>query len=490
MRLVGWVTLATAVLVAIGTGLWTIASSLTRDGLCAGATVKVCETQAVGTPNSGFVVATLLLVFGLVMLAASRPRPRDPQHGNEAADSQDRPPDEDETTQKRSLSLALWYLPVAALFFFTLAYILGSHTTEPAAFFREVLFAIGTAFLISWGFSALLDIPHVSNSVVACVADLLLGEEFLRRKRTLLPDLRRRIDRVVYGEAQLVHPGSLYNAVNDQLEEIFKSSYRRNFTVEIVCSEEGTDKIRWMETTRYIYVRNPADQQPMVIGIESERALTQTESIAAVADPKGFFSSHVKLSFKIGGSVFVQDAKEPRLAEKGGKDVIDLVVTIEAQVLKYSFNYQVTRQGFTARGVDVEIVEEVTKERRDDIYYSFVALPTEDFTLVGHFPKDVRLEAIRFAPGSSGGVETSARGRAMVTINGWLMPGHGACLGWFGFDVLDSGVGAAPAAPPVAQEPGKGAEAMKPPEVAGAMKPPDGARGVRPPEEPGAPKVA
>jgi len=480
MRAVGWVALTAAVLIAIATGLWALATDVTRAGLCAEAILKACETQLVGSLNSrGFVIAAAILIFGLVILAAS-PRPRKERSSDKAV-PQDQKPDEDEATDKGSVSLALWYLPVSAVFFFAIAYILGTHRSEEAVFFKEVLFAIGTAFLVSWGFSALLDIPHVSNSVIACVADLLLGEEFLRRKRMLLPDLRRRIDRVVYGEAQLVHPGSLYNAVNDQLEELFKSSYRRNFTVEIVCTEAGIDKVHWLETTRYIYVRNPVDPQPMVISIESERALTQSEYAVADPDPEGFFAAHVKLGFKIGLSAFVQDPKapKPKLVEKGGSDFVDVTVKVEGGVLKYSFDYRVTRQALTGRGVDIEIVEELTKRRRDDIYYSFVSLPTEDFTLVGHFPKDVRLEAIRFAPGGSGGVETSAMGRAMVTINGWLMPGHGACLGWYGLEALGGGTGTPPGGPGASQSP-HGAIVTRAPEVSGAVEPSEGSEAPKP----------
>jgi hypothetical protein len=434
------------VLFLVGGGLCVYSFSIHRtvELLCGKqtgpATHLACE-PARAQIHALLLVAGFLVMLGMVILGFARER-RPPINRREqsAADgvSAAGPVDSDAAP----VFVSLWYLPVTAALFFLVAYLLHTEHGETSRFFKEVSFAIATAFLVSWGFSVILDIPHVTHFITQKLADLLHGDRYLRSIEPSLPEIRRRIDRVLYGEATLAHPGTFYNFINDDVQILYQSSFRRNFTVQIQCSRLANGQARWQETTTYIYVRNRLDKHPTPLRHRIERVLTDAELAVARKDLDVFFESYVnRLRLTIGDNVFTQvENDKKRLKQKDGSGEITVEYSLNEGAFAYWLMHPISEDVLHEKGVAIEILDETVVPARDDLYYSSVSLPTEDFTVVCSFPSDVRLELIRFASGNSGGVDPpSSFGHALATINGWLMPGHGVCVGWFG--LAASGMG-------------------------------------------------
>src|SRR5437879_4624658 len=87
-------------------------------------------------------------------------------------------------------------LLLLAVSLFAVAYIVafGFHPGEWRAYVKDLLFAIGTALLVTWGFTRLVEIPHVAKYMARKLAEVMFGERYLRSIRSSLPDLRGRID--------------------------------------------------------------------------------------------------------------------------------------------------------------------------------------------------------------------------------------------------------------------------------------------------------
>jgi hypothetical protein len=137
-------------------------------------------------------------------------------------------------------------------------------------FLKDICFALGTACVVSLVFGVLLELPVTSDFVARKLSDLIFGDEYLRRIRPSLPDLKKRIDRVLLGEEELASQHGLYNFMENRLEALYKSSVRRNMSSEIRCIEQES-QLLWKHKTSYTYVHNRLDTIKAVI--MSQRSL-------------------------------------------------------------------------------------------------------------------------------------------------------------------------------------------------------------------------
>src|SRR5438105_2577257 len=117
----------------------------------------------------------------------------------------------------------------------------------------------------------MLLLPQTSDYVAEKLSDLMFGDKYLRRIANSLPIFRRRIDRVLFGEAEVASHQSLYNFMEGRLQTLYRASFRRNMNVEMRCTEEPDNFFLWRQKTSYTYVRNPLDPNPSVI--KSKRTL-------------------------------------------------------------------------------------------------------------------------------------------------------------------------------------------------------------------------
>jgi len=340
-----------------------------------------------------------------------------------------------------------WFLLLMAFFLFAIAYIVGFgfQGKELHLYFKDLFFAIGIAFLVTWGFTRLIEVPHVANYVAEKLADLMFGEQYLTSIKSSLPELRKRIDRVLYGEAALGYPWSLYNFVNNQVHEFYSSSFRRNFTVEITCKRTNQDETSWREKTTYLYVRNRRDTKPPIIKIYHKAdMIEEVPSDASEEDRKSVFNSRVtNLELRVGPFAFnaaVND-RTKLVRTNGVQEEIRVKWKVGRFYVEYDCEYSIPAEmvaGEDGKELRVEIVEEFLDRTRDDVYYVGVVEPTEDFSLVCDFPEDVRLELLKFSMGDplaeSPVPDIPTQGHGMITINGWLLPGHGGCVAWYGME--------------------------------------------------------
>jgi hypothetical protein len=345
---------------------------------------------------------------------------------------------------RRSADVGAWSLLVAGCLLIALAYVVGYgwHPEQLRSFLKDFLFAVATAVLVTWGLTRLMEIPHVADYVAGKLADIMFGEKYLTSIRSSLPDIRKRIDRVVYGEAALGYPWSLYNFVNEKVHEFYKASFRRNFTVEIECRRDDNDPrlMRWREKTSYIYIRNREDKKVPAVRLFHKAyfgpILRKTD---ATDERRKLFNEMVtRLEVRVGDVILRGGDDRTSLTRVGGSErkQEELKWEVDDSTLLLDFDYKIPPEVLARDEVTIEILEEHLEPLRDDVYYLGMVEPTEDFNLVCNFPEDVRLELLRFTmtdPETESPVGESAdRGHGMISINGWLLPGHGGCVAWYG----------------------------------------------------------
>lgn len=329
-----------------------------------------------------------------------------------------------------------------------LAYIVGYgwEREHLGMFVKDFFFAVATAVFVTWGLTRLMEIPHVADYVAGKLADLMFGEKYLASIRSSLPEIRKRIDRVVYGEAALGYPWSLYNFVNEKVHEFYKASFRRNFTVDIECRRDSQDPrlMHWRERTSYIYIRNKEDDKVATVRLFQKIFLGDIFPKTTSAEEKQKLFNQIvrRLEVRVGDVILMSaEGDRTRLVRSGGSAGSNgetFKWEIDEVSLLYDFEYKIPAEILLRDEVRIELLEEFIEPVRDDVYYLGMIEPTEDFTLVCNFPETVRLELLRFTMGDP---ETespigniSDLGHGMITINGWLLPGHGGCLAWYGMD--------------------------------------------------------
>ena len=196
----------------------------------------------------------------------------------------------------------------------------------------------------------------------------------------------------------------------------------------------------WREETKYVFVRNKADKRPPRVDMYYECDLDASVPVGTPREAQqAVFNSRVRsLQLRVAGRTFRSrpEDKTTLIASDGRADELLADWRILGFELSYSIHYPIPEEAFVRDEALVEIVEEYLVDPvRDDIYYVYMNRPTEDFVLICNFPENVRLELVRFSMGGANQSATPERpmwGHGAMTINGWLLPGHGACVGWFG----------------------------------------------------------
>ena len=328
---------------------------------------------------------------------------------------------------------------------------------EARLFVKDILFAIATACIVSLIFGLLLELRATSDFIVRKLSDLIFGDEYLIQSRYSLPDLKKRIDRVLFGEAELASQHSLYNFMENRLEALYRASVRRNMSSEIRCIEQpNDDRLLWKRKTSYVYVRNRLDTNEAVI--QSRRSMDiPTEWLPkdnATDDEKGVAFNKIValLNVRVGIDEYESTATDRRVLIRVSKAPSKMPESLPVEFdfhhgkLNYRFGCSLPLEMLHDRSeVMVEILDDHFMLREPgNLLYSSVTSPTEMFSLDCYFPEGTRLEPGRFfwrALQEMREVKTEI-GAMSVRIPGWLLQGEGACVAWF----LPERVGSAPSA--------------------------------------------
>jgi hypothetical protein len=313
---------------------------------------------------------------------------------------------------------------------------------EARLFIKDVLFAIGTACLISLLFGLLLELPETSDFVAKKLSDLIFGEEYLRRIAPSLPLVRRQIDRVLFGEAELASRYSLYNFMEDRLQDLYRVSFRRNFSAEFRCTLEKDDLLLWTRRTNYTYVRNRLDPSEAVIPSLSSLDIPAAwlPKTNEKKDQAEAFNRIVRrLAVKVGSCQYERSdpARMALRCEDASRSKMPSEIEIEHNFNDGKLNFWFECKPpleMLRKELHVEIIYETfTLRNAGNLLFVSVAGPTEDYALDCYFPDNTRLEAARFY---WRGIPAMADlrteyGAISVKIPGWLLQGEGGCVAWF-----------------------------------------------------------
>jgi hypothetical protein len=401
---------------------------------------------------------------------------------------------EEVRTRRQRITMLL----LMAGFLLLVAYIVGwsnqpfledRHHSLLREYLGDVLLAIAMAAMVSFTFSRVLDLPDVSRAIVEKLQGVLGGKEHTQHLREIigevvfregyldildesnrLPELRKDIDKRLYGGEARMGEDSLYTFVSDHLMKLYSDPYRRDFIVRINCKLEGSWLI-WDEMSSFTFVRNKGTERKGIKGTEEctkgERGCEVNFSIRDQITPSwleelgndqptdllrktiedarlmvgvsslGFLTYHfnsaeMRLELDQSSPTSQCYAKPPQtipiVPQPLNKDL----------VWGYSTELAFPDELKDEPEVKVEWMMKRKKPLRDHVYYLDLRLPTRNVTLVARFPDEIRLEIATFQLlGHHDPSLDDARpkhGYGLGRISDWALPGHGMCLSWYGFD--------------------------------------------------------
>jgi hypothetical protein len=360
-------------------------------------------------------------------------------------------------TARREHSDSMWSLALAALFFLAIAFICGytnalAHYVDKNVrdFLKDVALATATALGVSWGFTRLLEVPHVTRVIVTMLRDLVFGEQYLRSVgNQSLEDFRRRIDKVLYGDEAVGYRWSLYNFLEHRIHPLYGAPYRRRFNTRVECRVRDDDWFHWKQVTTYIYVHNGSSGDGVV---RFSRTAPVHESMkdkaAANASAEVFNTLIESVSVSMGEVTYSSDTGDRtklvgrwKTKPSASLATIQAEIVIDAETISYSFACPIPSE-LLLGDTFVSITENRLVARTNgDVFFSIMNAPTDGMMLDCYFPEFVRIEPAQFSLDASRLNALSplkaGHAHASIEVPGWLIPGHGACFAW----IVENGSG-------------------------------------------------
>lgn len=293
-------------------------------------------------------------------------------------------------------------------------------------FRHEIYFAIGHACLVVGLFSIIIELPQITRYIANELGKIIYGREYLKRHSYQLKQIRKTIDEVDFGEAELLYRGSLYGFIDKNVHQYYVSNYRREYLENVEIRYQDKDYVVFRARTEYVLAKNRARGAP------ADTLVVRFGN--AQSDLSGPITIHdvlIKLSVGLGEHVFLLDDKKAQLRcrHEGCGPVILEQQSDDPNRLSYGFEIRVPEDAVSDGEVQVSIDEMTRQQRRASVYSIRMSDPTQNFTLTCSSPDDMRLEPSSFDLSTV--VENSeAYGHIVLAIRDWLLPGHGVSLVW------------------------------------------------------------
>ena len=284
--------------------------------------------------------------------------------------------------------------------------------------------------------------------------DFFYKDHYLRDYPQLIERLEKEIVKIRYPTA----PTELYEFLRDREEMVYRSSYRRNLTVVLKCTVRP-DHLLWTEEDQYYYERNAAD---------STDGAEVTPYIEEDLDPswltadgqlkhKGFggIVEEMKLTIgteKLGFITYRSVPNEEILRRTDTNRSVtasdEVAVTLKPVspadeggpwVLRFGYDFRFPKEFRDEESVQVIAFGKWRKILRDDVYFIRMERVTHQATVTCNFGQSLTVETLKYEWQSVRAATPSSR--TVAHCDGWLLPGHGVCVAWYGTGsrILDNG---------------------------------------------------
>jgi hypothetical protein len=284
--------------------------------------------------------------------------------------------------------------------------------------------------------------------------DFFYKDHYLRDYPQLIERLEKEIVKIRYPTA----PPALYEFLHDREEMVYRSSYRRNLTVVLKCVVRP-DHLLWTEEDQYFYERNAADSAdgaevtPYIEEDLDPSWLTpdgqlKHRGFGGIVEEMKLTVGTEKLGFVTYRSVPNEEIMRRTDATHGVTAPPEIAVTLNPVppsdegcqwVLRFGYDFRFPKEFRDEESVQVIAFGKWRKILRDDVYFIRMERVTHQATVTCNFGQSLTVETLKYEWQSVRAATPSSR--TVAHCDGWLLPGHGVCVAWYGTGsrMLDNG---------------------------------------------------
>ncbi len=307
-----------------------------------------------------------------------------------------------------------------------------------------ILSALGVDWLLDKIFGRTSGKPDWVDAVGEKLEGILYDGKYLVANPSALPRVKSSLREATFPHVEK----ELYDYLGDRMESVFKASYRRNFTAIIEGAHDGTT-ISWKEEDSYVYVVSPDDpatDPEVMFAYEDDIPDAHWNTPLEELERFGTVVRELKLicgTDDLGYLTYVSQpgTKELRLQDAGkyaGEPDLDPKIDVtfgrvdEDETPQISFRYQFRfPKKLRAKGeIHVYAEGKWDTRARDDVYFLRLSKLTHDLTVQCTFEPKARVETVKYEWKRA--TEEPPLRPGIAQCHGWLLPGNGVCVAWYG----------------------------------------------------------